>query len=457
MPTVKERLITVKNKVFGHKLLKKRGVRVALLFFIIVAVWAAIAGIVAGRFRNEWSTSATRFFFDTENVTPSGRAFFKPLIDANMADDDGDELKETAKTKFSVISPSDRVHVNMTVVAVDLQRRQMSVVAEMTAFGALVANGTDRLAVPVLVDFYYKVVAYDIDTHMTPVVLSIPLLDGNPSGYPNDEYNAKFRVAARTHVFNTGSAADVNMPISLAGTFSSGAQTLSVVPSITVASNDPYTRPIAVKVTRTSSTRFIVIFTAIAMWLITIGLGLVTLRITLHQKTLPPPPSVMVLSCLVLLALVALRYSQPGAPPIGSLSDYWSFLWCMLISSAFAFDILLTYVIRYRMMVFEPELMSSPGGGGPGSGSGPTGASRLRASLNPAAHSSTSVLNTNRMSSINVLGSGSGGQNTSMFGKALSSAAAGNTGAAGGQAPSRRFGQVNLQDQFRNEIRMFNN
>ena len=95
---------------------------------------------------------------------------------------------------------------------------------------------------------------------------------------------------------------------------------------------------------RASTAIFFSIFIMIAMWSLTIGVILLVFRVLAGQRKI----EICMFSFLgaLLFAFPALRNSQPGTPPIGTLSDFLAFFWAEVIIALSLLSVVLPWIIR---------------------------------------------------------------------------------------------------------------
>jgi hypothetical protein len=111
----------------------------------------------------------------------------------------------------------------------------------------------------------------------------------------------------------------------------------------TKESTDDYVG-IDMTISRSSTVIFFSMFIAFLMWGATIGVLLLVLSVTLRGRKI----EVGMFSFLsaLLFAMVAVRNSQPGVPPIGTYSDFISFFWAEVILALCLMTILFTWLLR---------------------------------------------------------------------------------------------------------------
>lgn len=108
-------------------------------------------------------------------------------------------------------------------------------------------------------------------------------------------------------------------------------------------SDDDYVG-IDMKVGRSSTVIFFSLFITFLMWGATIAVALLVLSVILRGRKI----EVGMFSFLsaLLFALVAVRNSQPGVPPIGVFSDFISFFWAEVILALCLLTLVFTWLLR---------------------------------------------------------------------------------------------------------------
>lgn len=97
-------------------------------------------------------------------------------------------------------------------------------------------------------------------------------------------------------------------------------------------------------ISRSSTVIFFSLFIALLMWGAAIGVLLLVLSVLLRGRKI----EVGMFSFLsaLLFAMVAVRNSQPGVPPVGTFSDFISFFWAEVILALCLMTILFTWLLR---------------------------------------------------------------------------------------------------------------
>jgi hypothetical protein len=118
---------------------------------------------------------------------------------------------------------------------------------------------------------------------------------------------------------------------------------MKIAAAKTKESTDDYVG-IDMTISRSSTVIFFSLFISVLMWGAAIGVLLLVLSVLLRGRKI----EVGMFSFLsaLLFAMVAVRNSQPGVPPIGAYSDFISFFWAEVILALCLMTILFTWLIR---------------------------------------------------------------------------------------------------------------
>jgi hypothetical protein len=97
-------------------------------------------------------------------------------------------------------------------------------------------------------------------------------------------------------------------------------------------------------ITRASTVVFFSVFIMVVMWALTIAVVFLTLSIILADRKIEMGQFSFLAA--LLFSFLALRGSQPAAPPIGSLSDFLAFFWAEVIIASCLVSIITTWLLR---------------------------------------------------------------------------------------------------------------
>lgn len=141
----------------------------------------------------------------------------------------------------------------------------------------------------------------------------------------------------------TAAKAEENEDVPLAVDFYGSIPGMKIAATKTRESTDDYVG-IDMVISRSSTVIFFSLFISFLMWGAAIAVLLLVLSILLRGRKI----EVGMFSFLsaLLFAMVAVRNSQPGVPPIGAFSDFISFFWAEVILALCLMTILFTWLLR---------------------------------------------------------------------------------------------------------------
>lgn len=164
--------------------------------------------------------------------------------------------------------------------------------------------------------------------------------EGTPAASPTPAASAQEGAPANKE---EGEGADKDEDVPLAVDFYGSIPGMKIAAAKTKESTDDYVG-IDMEISRSSTVRFFSLFIAFLMWGAAIAVLLLVLSILLRGRKI----EVGMFSFLsaLLFAMVAVRNSQPGVPPIGTFSDFISFFWAEVILALCLMTILFTWLLR---------------------------------------------------------------------------------------------------------------
>lgn len=171
-----------------------------------------------------------------------------------------------------------------------------------------------------------KIVSWPASMPYTPLSCGVPITSGLVSWYPMDSYTVD-TVFSVFDEQSTSIALDLGLSVSTANVFGY-TFSVSLNPSQTAAVGR---WPISFLVSRSTLFRIYPVFVMIALLLFVCVTGSITVALVVF-KWRRVEPGLLSMFGLIIFALPALRNSVPLAPPVGSLLDYASFFWSMLIA-----------------------------------------------------------------------------------------------------------------------------
>ncbi|MBD0373209.1 MAG: DUF4436 family protein [Pyrinomonadaceae bacterium] len=142
---------------------------------------------------------------------------------------------------------------------------------------------------------------------------------------------------------NEATTKDEEEDVPLAVDFYGSIPGMKIAAAKTKESTDDYVG-IDMAISRSSTVVFFSLFISFLMWGAAIAVLLLVLSILLRGRKI----EVGMFSFLsaLLFAMVAVRNSQPGVPPIGAFSDFISFFWAEVILALCLMTILFTWLLR---------------------------------------------------------------------------------------------------------------
>jgi hypothetical protein len=170
---------------------------------------------------------------------------------------------------------------------------------------------------------------------MNPVEAVVEIYEGEPMDYPFDEHHAELNFAFAAPRGSEAIPVAVDMRGSVAGLR---------LDTDYAKENAPDHAVIDISLERASTAVFFSIFIMIAMWLLVIAVLFLVFRVFSGQRKI----EISMFSFLgaLLFAFPALRNSQPGTPPIGTLSDFIAFFWAEVIIALSLLAVVVRWLTR---------------------------------------------------------------------------------------------------------------
>ena len=180
---------------------------------------------------------------------------------------------------------------------------------------------------------------------MNPVEAVVEIYEGEPMDYPFDTHSAEL-----SFFFQPAGAAGAGESIPMATSLRGSVAGLRIdteyakEDSDHANANTPDHAVINISIERASTARFFSIFIMIAMWALTFGVIFLVFRVFAGHRKI----EISMFSFLgaLLFAFPALRNSQPGTPPIGTLSDFIAFFWAEVIIALSLLAVVLRWIVR---------------------------------------------------------------------------------------------------------------
>ena len=232
-----------------------------------------------------------------------------------------------------------RIDVSGRIVTADPVKGEIMVRLEFTPHGNLAAGDVGTLARDL--EFYVasangkNTQEFKKGKRMTPVEAVVEIYEGEPMDYPFDSHTAELAFAFSAPGGAEAVPAAVEMRGSVAGLR---------IDTEYAKENTPEHPVIDIMVERASTAIFFSTFIMIAMWALVIAVLFMVFRVFAGQRKI----EISMFSFLgaLLFAFPALRNSQPGTPPIGTLSDFIAFFWAEVIIAFSLLAVVLRWLIR---------------------------------------------------------------------------------------------------------------
>lgn len=197
---------------------------------------------------------------------------------------------------------------------------------------------------------------FDRGKLMNPSDVTVDLYDSSITKYPFDRFKASFVVSATAEMpvataegenggdkeSPTTATSKETVDIPVAVSFYGGLHGLKVEANNS-SSKDGVTE-VNFQVSRSRTTLAIAWFVMILLLAIASAVLTVTLMVVLWGRKLELP--IVGLLGALMFGFLAFRNTLPGAPPIGSMSDYIAFFWAEGILAMCVFTLVATYFIR---------------------------------------------------------------------------------------------------------------
>ena len=176
---------------------------------------------------------------------------------------------------------------------------------------------------------------------MSPVEAVVEIYEGEPMDYPFDSHTAElsFFFEPSAKAGEAGGNEAIPMAVEMRGSVA-GLR----LDTEYAKENTPDHAVIDISIQRASTAVFFSVFIMIAMWALVIGVISLVYRVFAGHRKI----EISMFSFLgaLLFAFPALRNSQPGTPPIGTMSDFIAFFWAEVIIALSLLSVVLRWLIR---------------------------------------------------------------------------------------------------------------
>ena len=242
-----------------------------------------------------------------------------------------------------------RIDVSGRIVTADVIKGDVAVRLEFTPKGSLLS--ADGVTLARDLEKLYVSSATGKNVHefkkgkrMNPIEAVVEIYEGEPMDYPFDAHtqpsyrfssNRRRRRAARS---GGNESIPVGVELRVARSPACG-----WIPN-TREENTPDHTVIDINIQRATTAVFFSVFIMIAMWALAFGVLFLVFRVFAGHRKI----EISMFSFLgaLLFAFPALRNSQPGTPPIGTLSDFLAFFWAEVIIALSLLSVVLRWLVK---------------------------------------------------------------------------------------------------------------
>lgn len=255
--------------------------------------------------------------------------------------------KQTATIRDKAAPAADHVEVIATAISADPVKKEMVVRIDLVPHGALTvdegASPTEDLTLLVNSSTGKREHIFQKGKLITPVDVIVDLV-GQASDYPFDEHQGQLFLGVTTPVKKEQTPSSPASPedeepakekkgesslaesegVPLIIDFAGSLQGLKMEATKNQRESGEFFSTIDVSITRASTIKLFAVFIMIMFWSLSLAALVISLFFWLGKRvdlnTLP-------FHVGLLFAFPAVRDSQPGAPPLGTYSDYLAFFW----------------------------------------------------------------------------------------------------------------------------------
>jgi hypothetical protein len=281
-----------------------------LVFLVLLLIFAGAYVFVLNAYKNEGANRAAELVADTQKagenrIDVSGRIVTADVIKGDVV------VRLEFSPKGSFLSPDG------ATLARDLD--------------LYIASATGK-----------NVHEFKKGKRMNPVEAVVEIYDGEPMDYPFDAHTAEltfFFEPAAAKGGETGGTESIPVAVELRG--SVAGLRIDTEYAKESAPDHPI---IEVSVQRATTAIFFSVFIMAAMWALTFGVIFLVYRVFAGHRKI----EISMFSFLgaLLFAFPALRNSQPGTPPIGTMSDFIAFFWAEVIIALSLLSVVICWLVR---------------------------------------------------------------------------------------------------------------
>jgi hypothetical protein len=238
-----------------------------------------------------------------------------------------------------------RIDVSGRIVTADVIKGDVVVRLEFTPKGSFASADGATLARDLEL---YVATATGKNVHefkkgkrMNPVEAVVEIYEGEPMDYPFDAHTAELSFFFEPAAKGGESAGNESIPVAVELRGSVAGLRMD---TDYAKENKPDHTIIDISIQRATTAVFFSVFIMIAMWALAIGVLCLVFRVFAGHRKI----EISMFSFLgaLLFAFPALRNSQPGTPPIGTLSDFLAFFWAEVIIALSLLSVVLRWLIK---------------------------------------------------------------------------------------------------------------
>ncbi|PYJ09992.1 MAG: hypothetical protein DMF06_07990 [Verrucomicrobia bacterium] len=237
----------------------------------------------------------------------------------------------------------DRIDTYARIVTADPVKGDISVRLTFTPHGSLLSADGVTLSRDLVLDVSSATGkhAYEFKKgkRMDPAEVIVEIYEGEPMEYPFDHHEAQLSF----YFEPAGGGADADKGIPVAVQLYGSVSGLKIEAEYAKEHTDDHV-VVDLSVSRAPTAIFFSVFIMVAMWSLTLGVIFLVFRVLAGHRKI----EISMFSFLgaLLFAFPALRNSQPGTPPIGTLSDFLAFFWAEVLIALSLLAVVLTWLIR---------------------------------------------------------------------------------------------------------------
>ncbi len=274
----------------------------------------------------------------------------------------GDQKEHSAPANGA--KEKDQIEVHAWILSIDAIKGDVTARLEFTPHGSY-AKEDGTLAKTIKFDTYSangkQELTFEKGKRMPPTEVVLSMYEGEVSDYPFDRHKAQLTIwftvkpdkpaekpksTEETHDVETKTApveeqTEVEVPLAFDFSPKLAGYTIEATKN---KDSDGTFADFEMSIARSGMVKFFSIFVMILMWGVSIAvLGLVLSVVVRGRKV---EIAMFSFIATLLFAFVAVRNAQPAVPPIGTFSDYTSFLWAEVILALSLLTIVFTWLMR---------------------------------------------------------------------------------------------------------------